>query len=414
MAPPVPRLHRPAGIRLLLPGALRARQARPARSPAVRRASSPRSSRSQRRASRASRGSSRCATTGAPADDRGRAAQQALRRPARALPPRAARRRGRERDLLPGRTRRAARLPRPERRRQVDHDQDAHRHPRSLVGPRVGGRSRSFAAARRARPEDRRHVRPACPALVGPAAAGFVRPAAPHLQGPGRPLSREPRPLPRGARPRSLPADAGPPALARAAHPRRADRGDAARSRAALPRRADHRARRRRQAARPRLPRRDQPGRGRHRAADDPRPRRHRAALQPAPRHRPRPADLGRAHRRPEGALRSRAHADRRPRGAGAAARARRGARREGRRPTAVAALSRLRRRADRAGRRDDAARRPADRRARHRGDRPPDLLGQLEPGTWFRRSRNQIPVRGACGRQQPGSACGRTIQVDM
>ena len=45
---------------------------------------------------------------------------------------------------------------------------------------------------------------------------------------------------------------AGAPALARPAHPRRADRGDAARAGAALPRRADDRARRRRQAARAR------------------------------------------------------------------------------------------------------------------------------------------------------------------
>ena len=76
MAAPLPRVHRPAGVRLLLPSALRARQARSARAPAVRRVSARRSSRSQRPASPASPGSSRFATTGAPADDRGRAAQQ--------------------------------------------------------------------------------------------------------------------------------------------------------------------------------------------------------------------------------------------------------------------------------------------------------------------------------------------------
>ena len=52
-------------------------------------------------------------------------------------------------------------------------------------------RARSRRAAHRARPPDRRDVRPAHAALVGPAARRLVRAAAPHLPGPGRPLPRQ-------------------------------------------------------------------------------------------------------------------------------------------------------------------------------------------------------------------------------
>ena len=48
-------------------------------------------------------------------------------------------------------------------------------------------RARAVAAADRARAADRRDVRAAHPAVVGPAAPRLVRAAAPHLQSPGRP-----------------------------------------------------------------------------------------------------------------------------------------------------------------------------------------------------------------------------------
>ena len=98
------RLRRPARVRLLLPGALRARQARPARPAALPRFCSPVVAAS-RRSSPGSSGGSRSVTTGAPADDRGRGPAQGVRRASRAPAARASRRRGRQRHLVPRRAR---------------------------------------------------------------------------------------------------------------------------------------------------------------------------------------------------------------------------------------------------------------------------------------------------------------------
>ena len=75
----------------------------------------------------------------------------------------------------------------------------------------------------------RRGVRPALPAVVGPAAARQLRPAPPRLPGAGRAPRRQPRPLRRGPRPRPAARRARAPALARPADARRADRRPAAR-----------------------------------------------------------------------------------------------------------------------------------------------------------------------------------------
>ena len=198
----------------------------------------------------ASPGSSPCATTGAPAD-RSRSSELSKRlRPSR---------RGRfrrERHVVDavdeisfrGRARRAGRLPRPERRRQVDHDQDADRHPRSDRRAACGRRPRSVAPPRRAGAA--RSV--SCSASASQLwwdlpLQRLVRAAAPHLPVPARHATRTNLAdfgelLDLG----SVPAHAGAPALARPAHARRADRRAAARARAPVPRRADDRARRRR------------------------------------------------------------------------------------------------------------------------------------------------------------------------
>ena len=84
---------------------------------------------------------------------------------------------------------RDGRLHRAERRRQVDDDQDADRRSSCRRRARRGGRARAVAAAHRAGAADRRRVRPAHPALVGPAAARLVRAAAPRLPGAGRPAT---------------------------------------------------------------------------------------------------------------------------------------------------------------------------------------------------------------------------------
>ena len=77
--------------------------------------------------------------------------------------------------------RRDGRLHRPERRREVDDDQDAHRHPGARRRAAVGGRARPVAGPGGAHPPHRRGLRPAHHAVVGPAAARLLRAAAPHL-----------------------------------------------------------------------------------------------------------------------------------------------------------------------------------------------------------------------------------------
>ena len=145
VAAALPRLPRPDCVRLLLPGALHPRQARPARAAALVQFISPLVAARRGRASPGSPGASPCATTGAPADDRGRGAAQGVRAARRPLPAQPAHGRGRARHLLPRRARRAGRLHRAERRRQVDDGEDADRDPR----PDVRATSGSPASSRR-------------------------------------------------------------------------------------------------------------------------------------------------------------------------------------------------------------------------------------------------------------------------
>ena len=125
---------------------------------------------------------------------------------------------------LSHRARRDGRLHRAERRRQVDDDQDADRHPRPVVRIGPGRRPRSEPRAGGGGSADRRRVRPAHPALVGPAARGLVLVAAPRLPGSGRAIRRQPRRVPRAARTRRAAPDPGAAAVARPAHARRARR----------------------------------------------------------------------------------------------------------------------------------------------------------------------------------------------
>ena len=149
----------PTRVRLLLPGALHARQGRSAR-PAAHRSSSARPLVAARRGRRRR---ARLAVRRAPLPERRRMIEVeglrkefvAARRP---LPARARRTvEAVRRHLVPRRARRAARLPRPERRRQVDDDQDADRHPRpdgrarlaSPASSRRGSGSSSLAGSAR-------------------------------------------------------------------------------------------------------------------------------------------------------------------------------------------------------------------------------------------------------------------------
>ena len=84
---------------------------------------------------------------------------------------------------------RAGRLHRPERRRQVDVDQDADRHPLPDGRHGPGARAGAVAVAASAGPADRDAVRTALPAVAAARPAGDARPARPDL----RP-ARRPRP----------------------------------------------------------------------------------------------------------------------------------------------------------------------------------------------------------------------------
>ena len=79
---------------------------------------------------------------------------------------------GRARPQLLDRRGRARRLHRSQRRRQVDHAQDADRHPRADLGHRRGRGLRAVAPAPPARLRDRHRVRPALAALASAARAG--------------------------------------------------------------------------------------------------------------------------------------------------------------------------------------------------------------------------------------------------
>src|SRR5206468_3214688 len=147
-------------------------------------------------------------------------------------------------------------LHRPERRRQVDDPEDAHRRSLPVRGAGEGLRSRAGASTHAAGPTHRRRLRAALAALVGSATAGLVRTAAPRLRGAGHGARRPASPLPAATRSRRLPRCPSPPALARPADAGRAHGGTPARARGAVPRRADDRARPGEQAGCARVPRR--------------------------------------------------------------------------------------------------------------------------------------------------------------
>ena len=268
--------------------------------------------------------------------------------------------------------RRDGRLHRPERRRQVDHDQDADRHPRA-ERRRACGSPASCPSRERTRAGARGS---ASSSASAPSSGGTCRcvdsfellrhiyrvPAARYRAQPGRFVDL----LDLGR----LPATRRSPALARPAHARRSRGRAAARPRVAVPGRADDRPRRGREGSDPRLPARAEPRARRHRPADHARPGRHRAALLAADGHRPRPADYDGALGRDARAWADRAHAGGRP-GAGTAAHPNAvGAYGQGCGRTPVAGLPG--RRLGRAARRRDSRRLsaggPLGARARYRG----------------------------------------------
>ena len=202
---------------------------------------------------------------------------------------------GRPRPHVRHRGRRDGRLHRPERRREVDHDQDADRHPgaRPAGTVRVAGLDPQPRPGRAGAP-DRRRLRPAHHAVVGPAAARLLRPAPEDVPDrPGAP-PREPRPIRRAARPRRPARHPGPPAQPRPADARRHHRRAAARPRdrstsTSRPSASTWSARA--GCASSCAPQR----RARHHApAHHPRPPGHRGALPPGDRHRPRHRGLRR------------------------------------------------------------------------------------------------------------------------
>ena len=158
---------------------------------------------------------------------------------------------------------------------------------------RVGGR-RPEPQANPAGPPDRRRLRPAHHAVVGPAAARLVRPAAEDL--PDRPgaAPRQPGGVRRAARPRRPARHPGPAAQPRPADARRHHGRAAARPRDPLPRRAHHRPGRGEQGPAPRVPAHPQRRARHHAAPDHPRPPGHRGALPPGDRDRPRHRGLRR------------------------------------------------------------------------------------------------------------------------
>ena len=157
------------------PGAGAARPPRPAR-----RAGVPRLCRAGHRGRGGRRRRDSCGgpafgTIGAPARDRHRGARASqgvhrARESGMAAPPHARGRRRRRHRSHRG-ARGDARLHRPERRRQVDDPEDAHRRALPVRGAGEGLRPRAGAPAHAAGAADRRRLRPALPALVGPAAA---------------------------------------------------------------------------------------------------------------------------------------------------------------------------------------------------------------------------------------------------
>ena len=158
-----------------------------------------------------------------------------------------------------------------------------------------------YRGPRAPRRAHRRGVRPAQPAVVGPAGDRRLRSAGRHLPRRARALSPPARRARGHAAARAAARPAGAPALARPAHARGVRRRPAARSRDPVPRRADHRARCAVEARGARVRAQAQPRAGRDRAADDPRHARRRGAGRARHRHRPGPPARRRPVRGPAG-----------------------------------------------------------------------------------------------------------------
>ena len=114
--------------------------------------------------------------------------------------------------------RRAAGLHRPQRRRQVHDREDPVGHPAADERPGRGGRPRALRGPRAPCRAHRRGVRPAHPAVVGPAGARWLRSAGRHLPRGTRALSPPTRRARGHAAARAAARPAGAPALARPAH----------------------------------------------------------------------------------------------------------------------------------------------------------------------------------------------------
>ena len=160
---------------------------------------------------------------------------------------------------------------------------------------------------------DRRRLRPAHHAVVGPAAEGLVRRTAEDVRRPDGAAPGEPRDLRRTAGPGRPARRTGPATVAGPADARRHRGRPAARSRDRLPRRAHDRPGRDQQGPAARVPGRGQRGTPYHGHPHHPRPRRHRGPLHPGHGHRPRPPDLRRHPRRPPRQPVRPAHPGRRP-----------------------------------------------------------------------------------------------------
>ena len=202
--------------------------------------------------------------------------------------------RGGGRHQLRGGGGRAPGLHRTQRRRQVDIDQDADRHP--PPHQRRGGRAgdRALEEAPRAGRADRHPVRPAVAALVPADPAPDVRPAGPHLPDPRRRGAPPAGPAGRAARRHPAVRPARAQAVAGPADAVRAGGQHAARAGGAVPGRADDRARPGGEVALPRPDRAHQRGAGHHHPADVARRLRHRAGGPAGDRDQPRTADLRR------------------------------------------------------------------------------------------------------------------------
>ena len=242
---------------------------------------------------------------------------------------------------LQRRGRRDGGLHRPERGREVDHDQDADRHPGADLGPPPGRRPRAQPGAHRAGPPDRRRLRTADDAVVGPPAAGQLRAAAEDLPGGAGAAPPQPRGVRRAARPRRPARHPGAPAQPGSADARGHHGRTAARPRDPVPRRAHHRSGRGQQGAAARVPAHPQRRAGHDPDADHPRPAGHRGAVRPGDRDRPRDGGLRRAARGPAPTRRVASHPGGRPGGRGSTDRGRRCGDPQGRRAAAVAELPR-------------------------------------------------------------------------